>query len=339
MHRRTFLVASLAGVSATLLSYTREPSSACEPMGEIVRLDPRMDTLLGQDARLDKIAGGFDWAEGPVWQASENRLLFSDIPKNMVWQWSPDKGLSAFLKPSGYTGDKKRGGEAGCNGLAFNPEGKLVLCQHGDRRIAMLEDDGRSFMTLADKYEGKRFNSPNDLAYHSGGDLYFTDPPYGLEKGPDDPARELDFCGVFRLGRDGKVTLLTKDLTRPNGIAFSPDEKTLYVANSDPKRAYWMAYPVKQDGTLGEGRIFLDVTKELPRMKGLPDGLKVDVSGNLFATGPGGVWVVTAGAEVLGRIDPGCATANCGFGEDGSTLFLTADKSLCRVRTKTRGWK
>lgn len=333
MDRRAFLAASVTSVAAVITTQAREP------MGDIVRLDPRLDALVGPDARLEKVAGGFDWAEGPIWQASEKRLLFSDIPKNMVWQWSGESGLKPFLYHSGYTGQKKRGGESGCNGLTLNQAGKLILCQHGDRRIAQLNDDGKTFTTLADKYDGKRFNSPNDLAYHSNGDLYFTDPPYGLEKGPNDPSRELPFCGVYRLSADGKITLLTKEMSRPNGIAFSPDEKTLYVANSDPKLAHWLAFPVKSDGSLGEGKLFFDVTKEVSKMKGLPDGLKVDVAGNLFATGPGGVWVLTSKAEVLGRIDPGCATANCGFGEDGSTLFLTADKSLCRVRTKTRGWK
>lgn len=332
MHRRTFLGSSLAMMAGVGML------SAQESMGEVVRVDPRLDKLIGVDSKIEKIAGGFDWAEGPVWQKSEKRLLFSDIPKNMVWQWSAEHGLKPFLKPSGYTGNEKRGGESGCNGLTLNAQGKLILCQHGDRRIAMLNDDGKTFTTLADRYEGKRFNSPNDLVYHANGDLYFTDPPYGLEKGPNDPKREMDFCGVFRLGKDGKVTLLTKDLSRPNGIGFSPDQKTLYVANSDPVKAIWMAFPIKDDGTLGEGNVFYDVTKHVLKMKGLPDGLKIDVHGHLFATGPGGVWVFSPGAEVLGRIDPGCATANCGWGEDGSTLFLTADKSLCRIRTKTRGY-
>ncbi|MFO0813105.1 MAG: SMP-30/gluconolactonase/LRE family protein [Gemmatales bacterium] len=331
MNRRTFLS------TAAALSLTSR-LSASHKAEQIVRHDPRFNTLVPASATLEKLAGGFDWAEGPIWQPKENRLLFSDIPKNMIWQWSKTKGLQPFLHHSGYTGTAKRGGESGCNGLTLNADGQLVLCQHGDRRIALLNSDGKTFTTLADRYEGKRFNSPNDLAFKRNGDLYFTDPPYGLEKGADDPARELSYCGVYRLSKDGKVTLLTKELSRPNGIAFSPDEKTLYVANSDPVKSIWMAYPVKDDGTLGSGKVFYDVTKEVPRMKGLPDGLKVDVKGNLFATGPGGVWVFTPQAEYLGRIDPGCATANCGFGEDGSTLFLTADKSLYRVTTTTRGW-
>jgi gluconolactonase len=331
MHRRAFLASGLAAVACTQLTFAREL------MGEVVRLDPRLDQLIGTDAAIEKIASGFDWAEGPVWQSVEKRLLFSDIPKNMIWQWSTGGGLKPFLKPSGYTGTEKRGGESGCNGLTLNAEGKLTLCQHGDRRIARLNDDGKTFTTLADRYEGQRFNSPNDLVYGPHGDLYFTDPPYGLEKGADDPKREMNYCGLFRLTKDGKVTLLTKELTRPNGLGFSPDHKTLYVANSDPKQAIWMAYAMKEDGTLGEGKVFFDVTKDVGKMKGLPDGMKLDVQGNLFATGPGGVWVFTPKAEVLGRIDPGCATANCGWGEDGSTLFMTADKSLCRIRTKTKG--
>lgn len=333
MHRRSFLAASIATIASTSLMHSMEP------MGEVVRLDPRLDKLIGADAKLEKVASGFDWAEGPIWQQSEKRLLFSDIPKNMVWQWSAENGLKPFLKPSGYTGTEKRGGESGCNGLTLDPRGKLILCQHGDRRIAKLNDDGKTFTTIVDTYDGKRFNSPNDLVYRTNGDLYFTDPPYGLEKGPNDPKREMNYCGVFRYSNEtGRVTLLTKELTRPNGIAFSPDQKTLYVANSDPSKALWMAYPVKDDGTLGEGKVFYNVTKDVLKMKGLPDGLKVDIQGNVFATGPGGVWVFTPSGEVLGRIDPGCATANCGWGEDGSTLFLTADKSLCRIRTKTRGY-
>jgi len=331
MHRRAFLATSLAAVACTQQTFAKET------MGEVVRLDPRLDQLIGADAVIEKIAGGFDWAEGPIWQSAEKRLLFSDIPKNMIWQWSTGGGLKPFLKPSGYTGTEKRGGESGCNGLTLNADGKLILCQHGDRRIARLNDDGKTFTTLADRYEGQRFNSPNDLVYGPHGDLYFTDPPYGLEKGADDPKREMNYCGVFRLSKEGKVTLLTKELTRPNGLGFSPDHKTLYVANSDPAKAIWMAYSMKDDGTLGEGKVFYDVTKEVGKMKGLPDGLKLDVQGNLFSTGPGGVWVFTPKAEVLGRIDPGCATANCGWGEDGSTLFMTADKSLCRIRTKAKG--
>ncbi len=304
----------------------------------IERLDPRFDELIPRDAVLEKLAGGFIWSEGPVWMPDGKYLLFSDIPRNSVMKWKDGQGISLFLKPAGYTGSDPRGGETGSNGLLRDAKGRLVLCQHGDRRVARLEKDG-SFTTLVDRYQDKRFNSPNDAVFMSNGDLYFTDPPYGLEKGADDPSRELDFCGVYRLSADGKLTLLTKNMTRPNGIGLSPDEKTLYVAQSDPKRAIWMAFDVKSDGTIARGRVFHDATDWLkqPHLKGLPDGLKVDRSGNVFATGPGGVNVFAPDGTLLGRINPGVPTANCGFGNDGATLYLTADDDLCRIQTKTKG--
>jgi gluconolactonase len=315
-----------------------EPADSPSAIGTIERLDPRFDRLVPRDAMLEKVAEGFEWSEGPVWVRDGGLLLFSDIPHNSVLQWKPGEPARLYLKPAGYTGAVARGGESGSNGLLLDGQGRLVLCQHGDRRLARLEADG-SFTTLADGYQGKRFNSPNDVTRKSNGDLYFTDPPYGLANGPDDPARELDFCGVYRLATDGQVTLLTREMTRPNGIAFSPDEKTLYVAQSDPQRAVWMAFEVKPDGTLGKGRVFHDATKSVGQegLPGLPDGLKVDRAGHLFATGPGGVNVFAPDGTLLGRINPGVPTANCCFGEDGSVLFLTADMYLCRISTKTKG--
>jgi gluconolactonase len=306
--------------------------------GTIERIDPRLDSLVPRDATIEKLADGFDWSEGPVWVKKGGYLLFSDVPRNTVYQWKEGEKVRVFLKPSGYTGSDTRGGEPGSNGLNQDSQGRLVLCQHGDRRVARLADDGKSFVTLADRYEGKRFNSPNDSAYKSNGDLYFTDPPYGLLKQNNDPAKELDFNGVFRVSKDGAVTLLTREMTYPNGIAFSPDEKTLYVANSDPAKAIWMAFPVQEDGTLGKGRLFFDATKWAKAgKKGLPDGMKVDRAGNLFATGPGGVHVFGPDGTHLGTFNTGEATANCGWGEDGSTLFITADMYIGRVRLTTKG--
>jgi gluconolactonase len=255
-------------------------------------------------------------------------------------KWSEREGVSLFLKPAGYTGVADYGREPGSNGLLLDAQGRLVACEHGDRRISVMEKNGGK-RTLVDSYMGKRLNSPNDAVYKSDGDLYFTDPPYGLARGVDDPARELDFCGVFRLSKDGKVTLLTKEMTRPNGIAFSPDEKTLYVAQSDSARAIWMAFPVNADGSLGRGRVFADVTAMMGKSPGAPDGMKVDARGNLFATGPGGVHVYAPDGKRLGRIDTGERVANCAWGGDGSTLYLTSDMYLCRVPTRTRGagWK
>jgi gluconolactonase len=317
------------------------PQGPGPTLGSIERKDKRLDVLLPSDARMEILAGGFDWTEGPVWVKDGGYLLFSVIPPNKVNKWKEGEGVSIFLKPSGYTGERDLRYEPGSNGLALDQQGKLILCQHGDRRVARmaapLSKPEAKFETLADRWQGKRFNSPNDLVWHSSGALYFTDPPYGLAKQMEDPSKELDFQGVYRLGADGAVTLLTKEVTRPNGIAFSPDEKTLYVASSDPKKAVWHAFPVKADGTLGDGRIFADFTAQVGKVKGLPDGLKVDEKGNLWATGPGGVLIFAPDGSHLGTLRTGEATSNCAWGEDGATLFITADQYLVRIRTWTKG--
>jgi gluconolactonase len=325
-------MAVLLLVLSPVASQEKKPAT----MGKVISKDPRFDKLIPKGAKIEVLAGGFQWTEGPVWLRDGGFLLFSDIPNNTINKWKEGEGISVFLKPSGYTGAKERGGEPGSNGLLLDSQGRLILCEHGDRRVTRLEKNGKKTV-LADKYMGKRLNSPNDCVFHSNGDLYFTDPPYGLEKNWDDPARELDFCGVYRLSKKGKLTLLTKEMSRPNGIALSIDEKTLYVANSDPKKAIWMSFPVKSDGTLGDGRIFFDAQALTKTKKGLPDGMKVDHLGNLFATGPGGVLVFTPQGEHLGTIDTGVPTANCAFGDDGTVLYITADKNLCRIKTSTKG--
>ena len=318
------------------LAVLAQPPRSYPVLGNIVREDPRLDELIAADARIEVVATGFEWAEGPVWDRKAGHLLLSDIPRNSVMKWTRQRGVELFMKPAGYTGVADYGREPGSNGLLIDAQGRLILMEHGDRRVARMDADGGK-VTLADRYQGKRLNSPNDGALKSNGDIYFTDPPYGLPKQWGDARRELDFCGVYRWS-NGVLTLLTGELSRPNGIGFSPDEKLLYVANSDPKRAIWMVYPVEADGTLGAGRVFADVTamagRELP---GLPDGLKVDARGNLWATGPGGVHIYTPEGKRLGRIDTGEATANVAWGDDGSTLYITADMYLCRVRTKVRG--
>jgi gluconolactonase len=305
-------------------------------LGRIVRLDPRFDQLLAADARLEVVSCCFDWSEGPAWDRKGGFLLFSDIPRNSVMKWKEGEGVSLFLKPSGYTGAVPYGKEPGSNGLLIDPQGRLLSAEHGDRRISILYPDGGK-RTLADNYQGKRLNSPNDLALHSSGNVYFTDPPYGLPDNVNDRRKDLDFQGVYRVTPGGEVTLLTGEMTRPNGIAFSPDEKTLYVAQSDPKKAIWMAFPMKADGTIGPGRVFADVTNMVGKMKGLPDGLKVDRAGNLWATGPGGVLIFAPDGTALGRIETGEATANCAWGNDGSTLYITTDMYLTRIKTKTKG--
>lgn len=325
---------------ATASSTTpNEKLPASYAKGKIVRLDPRLDKLIATDARIEKLTEGHKWTEGPVWNKKDGYLLYSDIPNNAIFKWQEGRDESEFLKPAGYYGkDPFTGKEPGTNGLTYNSDGLLVSCEHGERRIARLESDNKTKTALADKYNGKRFNSPNDLVYKSNGDLYFTDPIYGLPKGADDPGRELDFCGVYRLSKDGKVTLLTKEITRPNGIAFSPDEKKLYVASSDPDKAIWMVYDVKPDGTLGAGKVFKDVTAWVKEGKpGLPDGMKVDKDGNLWATGPGGLHIFAPDGTQLGTIETGVPTANCAFGGDGSTLYITANTALLRLKTTTKG--
>jgi gluconolactonase len=319
--------------------YIRELKSKKEGegFGEIRRLDPRFDALVPADAKIEKLAEGFEWAEGPVWVKDGGYLLFSDIPNNSVMKWKDGEGISLFLKPAGYTGSAPPSKEPGSNGLLVDKDGHLVLCEHGDRRVARLGKNGKK-TSVAEKYNGKRFNSPNDAALKSNGDIYFTDPPYGLPS-QDDPSREIDFCGVYRAATDGTVTLLTDKLPRPNGIAFSPDEKILYVGQSHGEAPVVMAYDVKADGTIDadKGRVFFDTTKYFGKEPGIPDGLKVDVHGNVFTTGPGGVWVIAPDGTPLGQFYTGEATANCGFGDDGSTLYITADMFLLRVKTTTKG--
>ena len=306
-------------------------------LGSIERLDPRFDALVPRDAVIEVLASGFVWAEGPVWLKGEQAILFSDIPRNRVMRFKEGEGLSVFLEPAGFTGPGAYGNERGSNGLSLDRQGNLISCEHGDRRVSRLTAGGGK-QTVADNYLGKRFNSPNDCTVHSSGAIYFTDPPYGLPKGWDDGRRELDFCGIYRVTPDGTVALLCDTMTRPNGICLSPDEKRLYVAQSDPEAPLWKVFTVKPDGTLDAGRTFFDGTKLFKeRMKGLPDGLKVDLAGNVFATGPGGVLVIAADGTHLGTFRTGQATANCAFGGDGKTLYITADSHLCRTRLTTTG--
>jgi len=349
---------SLVAQAAAAADPARRQHDERPTVGSIERLDPRLDTILAPDARIEVLAMGFAWSEGPVWvpprdtppetQPSADAvltrgglpaggLLFSDIPTNRIMSWRPGHGLEVFLAPAGFTGPGGYGVEPGSNGLALDREGRLLLCEHGDRRVSRLEPGGGK-RTLADAWQGRRLNSPNDLVVHSSGAIYFTDPPYGLPKQLDDPRCELDFCGIYRIAPDGSLALLCRTMTRPNGIGLSPDEKTLYVAQSDPKAPLWRAFTVAPDGTLTDGdtggRVFFDATTLLASRRGLPDGLSVDPSGTIFATGPGGVLVFAPDGTHLCTIMTGQTTANCCFGDDGRTLYMTADSLLCRVRLK-----
>lgn len=306
--------------------------------GKIIALSPGLNDILDTSAVIEIIAEGYEWAEGPLWLEQEQMLIWSDVPKNTIYSWKEGEGASVYLRPSGYTSDVGRGGESGSNGLLLNPAGRLALCQHGDRRMAMMDAPlnapRASFITIAAQYEGKRFNSPNDAAHDGDGHLYFTDPPYGLEKQMDDPAKEIPFQGVYRVSPEGEVFLLTDELSRPNGIAFSPDYAKCYVANSDPERAIWMVYEVDEQKNFTNGKVFFDATSMVGSGPGLPDGLKVNKEGIVFATGPGGVLVFTPEGAHLGTIATGQATANCAFNADESVLYITADMYVARVALK-----
>jgi gluconolactonase len=304
----------------------------------IIINSPKLSQIIPDGTQIEILAEGFEWTEGPLWLEKENKLIFSDIPQNSIFEWTESGDTKLYLKPSGYTGQQSRDGEPGSNGLLLNPKGELILCQHGDRRIAKMlsntENPKPVFETLSDNYLGKKLNSPNDAVYSKSGELFFTDPPYGLELNDKDPKKELDFQGVYKIDKNGNTILLSNELSRPNGIAFSPDESKLYVANSDPQKAIWMVYDVTEDGLLENGKIFFDATDKTKTLKGLPDGMKVHPKGWIFATGPGGVLIFTPKGEHLGTIVTGEATANCAFNSDYSELFITADNYLLRVKLK-----
>jgi gluconolactonase len=303
-------------------------------VGNIVRLDPSIDSIVPKDAEIEKVAGAFQFTEGPLWRP-DGHLWFSDVVGNLVRSITPSGQVTVLIENSGGHSSAPPGSFIGSNGMVAGKDGFVLLCQHTGRRIVRVAKD-LTMTPYLEKYEGKRFNSPNDLVYKSDGALYFTDPPYGLLKQDDDPAKELKFNGVFRYA-GGKLQAVIKDLTRPNGLAFSPDEKTLYVANSDEKRKVWMRYDVAADGTVSNGRVFADVTAETE--DGLPDGMKVDVQGNIYASGPGGLWVFSPEGKHLGTIKPPETPANCNWAEDGKALYITARTSVYRVRVANMGEK
>lgn len=310
-----------------------------QTLGKIHILNPLANDLIDANAPIEILAEGFEWAEGPLWWKEQNALLFSDVPKNTVYIWKQNgEGALPYIKPSGYTGVQSYSQEQGSNGLTRDLNGNLISCEHGDRRLSYLPlNSAGGKRTLTDNINGKRFNSPNDAIVDSKGRVYFTDPPYGLPKQDKDQGMETGVFGVY-MWEKGKTTLIIKDLTRPNGLALSPDEKILYVAQSDLERAYYMKYPVLPSGLVNKGSIHFDATPmSKSGLQGAPDGIKVDDKGNIWGTGPGGVLIISPKGELLGRIETGQATANCGWGDDGSTLYITADMYLCRVKTKVKG--
>jgi len=298
-------------------------------------LDEELNQLIDPRSKLEILSEGHSWTEGPLWLEDQKMLLFSDIPRNTVYSWTKENGVKEYLKPSGFTGEHFEGSEPGANGLLLDPEGSLVLCQHGNRQMAKMisgiDNPKPDFTTLVSNFDGKKLNSPNDAVFDSNGNLYFTDPPYGLAKRMEDPKKELEFQGVYRSDPSGDLHILDAELSRPNGIAFSPDEKILYVANSDPERAIWMAYDIDKESGILSKKIFYDVTELTSSEKGLPDGLKVNDAGYLFATGPGGVLIFNSSGKHLGTIKTGRATSNVAFNSDQTVLFMTADSYVLKL--------
>lgn len=307
-------------------------------IGKIEIYDKDALQSIDSNATIDVIAKGFNWTEGPLWLAVKNLLLFSDVPENKVYQWKQDDTASVYLKNSGYTGSLPRKGETGSNGLTLDNNGNLLLCQSGNRQVvrmnASLDGPKADYTILAAKYEGKKLNSPNDLVCDSKNNIYFTDPTYGLPNGDTDTERELNFEGVYKIGTDGKLTLLTDSIPKPNGIALSLDEKILYIASSDDKKPKWYAYTLDADGNLKDGHVLLDAKalKEKADVKQGPDGFKIDKYGNLFAAGPDGINIISPQGKLLGLIKIYARkTSNCAFNESKDILYITATDKILKV--------
>ena len=301
-------------------------------IGSVERLSPEINNLIEKNARIEILANGFEWSEGPVWSSQLNSVLFSDVPENVIYSWNEDKGLGIFTRPIGYSGEVPNLKKAGTNGLTIDAEGNLIICMHGDRKITKLEQlNINKKATVVNSFDGNLLNSPNDLVYDSKGNLYFTDPPYGLLEGDDDKLKEIPFNGVYKLSPNGDIEVLIKDLTRPNGISISNDEKTLYVANSDNSNPIIMEYELSEFGVKNP-QIFFDGNELSRKDIGLFDGLKVHPTGNVFATGPGGVLVIKENGDHIGTIRTEVKTANCAFDENFQYLYMTSDMYLTRIK-------
>lgn len=307
--------------------------------GTIEKFDPALDNIITPDAKPEIIAEGFEWSEGPLWVEKHNMLLFSDVPMNTIYKWTEAKGKEVYLKPSGYTGAVPSVcKEPGSNGLTFDKNGNLVLCQHGDRRMARmdapLDKPEAKYITLADKYNGKRFSSPNDAVFNNAGELFFTDPPYGLQTQDDsDTKKEISFNGVYKVKTNDEVILLVDSITRPNGIALMPGDNKLIVACSDGAKPNWYIFDVKGD-SLTNGKIFYSASEEAKTMKGVPDGFKIDKNGNVFATGPGGVYIFNSEGKKLGHIKLDEATSNIALSPDEKTIYITNDMYVLRLKMR-----
>ena len=301
-------------------------------IGSVERLSPEINKLIDSKAKIEILAEGFEWSEGPIWSTKLNSLLFSDVPNNVIYIWNENNGINVFAKPIGYSGQVPNNKKAGTNGLTIDANGNLIVCMHGDRMIAKIENlNIQKITSVIESYNNKLFNSPNDLVYDSKGNLFFTDPPYGLLKGDKDELKEIPFNGVYKLSTNGNLELLIKNLSRPNGISISNDEKTLYVANSDNNNPIIMKYELTKEG-IKNPKVFFDGKELAKKDKGLFDGLKVHPSGNVFATGPGGVLIIKENGEHIGTIRTDVRTANCTFDDDFKYLYMTSDMYLTRIK-------
>jgi gluconolactonase len=306
-------------------------------IGTVEFLSSELNSIIKKDAKVEIVAEGFQFTEGPVWLDKQKMLLFSDVPANTIYKWTEAKGKEVYLKPSGYTSTEPRGGFMGSNALSLASDGKLLICQHGDRRIAKMNAPINAplpnFLTVAGQYNGKRINSPNDLFVATNGDIYFTDPSYGFEKGARDPKKELPYQGVYKVDKSGRNTLLVDSIEQPNGISIFPGGKTMIVSNSDDRKKRWYLYDITSKGSLTNGRVFYDVSNE--KGMGVCDGLKIDKAGNVFAAGPGGIWIFTKAGKLIGKINiNGVTAANCALTPDGKTIFITATNYLLRVKMR-----
>ena len=325
---------SLVLLSTNFCGFAQENKAGT---GTIEYISKELSKLINKDAKVEIIADGFQFTEGPLWVEKEKMLLLSDVPGNTVYKWTEAKGKEVYLKPGGYTDTAKRGGFMGPNGLILSRDGKLLICQHGDRRVAMMDAPLNApvtkYVTVAGLYDGKKLNSPNDLFLAKNGDIYFTDPAYGFERGGRDPKKEITYQGVYKMDKAGKVTLLVDSIESPNGIAMMPDGKTLLVANSDNRKKFWYKYDVSANGTLTNGSVFFDASNE--KAPGLCDGFKIDMNGNVYAAGPGGIWIFTKEARLIGKILlNGVSASNCALTPDGKTLYITANQYLLRVKMR-----
>lgn len=331
-----FLLIPLAFIMTTACNNTQQPlQTTYKTTGSVERLDPALDAIIDTSAAIEIIAEGFQWSEGPLWVETGQMLLFSDVPANTIYKWTEKNGTEVYLQPSGYTGtEPTQSKEPGSNGLLLDSSGNLVLCQHGDRQMARmdapLDKPKAAFTALASRYNGMRFNSPNDAVYSATGELFFTDPPYGLPaQNDDDPTKEIPFNGVYKVTPYGDVILLTDSITRPNGIAFFPDGYTLLVASSDPNAANWYVLDVRNAPT--NPTFFYSATDERRGLPGLPDGLKITKNGIVFASGPGGVWIFSQAGDVLGKIKLDAAASNVALSADEKTLYITNHQQILRV--------